>query len=131
MQTPVILAVDDQEHIRRMLTVAFEMCGYHVLTARDGVDALRLLSSEPVDLLVTDWCMPVMNGEELTRHLGASHPELPIIVVSCGSTPPGEVRQDELGIRHWVRKPFRIKEIQRLATDILNDQQFCVLKRAT
>jgi len=120
MQNPTILAVDDQGHIRQMLTVALELCGYRVVTARDGVDALKQLSENSIDLLLTDWSMPTMNGAELVRHINTDHPDLPVIVVSCHEEKEC-IESSQLSIHNWLQKPFGIREIQTLVSSTLND----------
>jgi CheY-like chemotaxis protein len=64
-----ILVVDDEEVIRYIITRILTEDGYRVLTARDGVEALRILeqSTDSVDLLLTDLMMPGMTGEQLAR----------------------------------------------------------------
>jgi len=123
MGQPTILVVDDQEHICQLLTVSLEICGYRVITARDGVDALKHLAQHPIDLLLTDWTMPEMGGEELSRYVRDKHPELPVVVISCSNTPLSKPECSALGILNWVRKPFRIKDIQNVVSDALNDAQ--------
>jgi len=123
MGKPTILIVDDQDHIRQLLTISLEICGYRVLTARDGVDALKNLNAYPIDLLLTDWSMPEMGGEELSRHVRDKHPALPVIVISCSNSPLSKSEYSAIGIQSWVKKPFRIKDIQNSVADALNDAQ--------
>jgi len=123
MGKPTILVVDDQDHIRQLLTISLEICGYRVITARDGVDALKQFAQQPIDLLLTDWTMPEMGGEELTRHVQEKYPQIPVMVLSCASTPPERKTYKSLGIQQWIRKPFRIKQIQNSVHDALNDAQ--------
>ena len=60
-----ILLVDDQPDLLVNLSLALEAAGYQTLTARDGVEALATLQSQPVDLIVSDIEMPRMNGYQL------------------------------------------------------------------
>jgi len=119
MKNPVILVVDDQENIRQLLTVSLELRGYEVITARDGVEALRCLASHNIDLMLTDWEMPEMGGAELTRHVCSVYRGLPILVLSCHDTPLRKELQADLGIRSWFRKPFRVREIQHAVHETL------------
>src|SRR5438034_766152 len=66
-----ILVVDDQVETLTSVRMLLEREGHRVLTADSGAGALTLLASEPVHLMLVDYFMPVMNGEELIRHVRA------------------------------------------------------------
>ena len=72
-----IMVVDDDRNTRRLLQAVLEADGYKVLTAENGEDALALMDSEYVDLVVLDIMMPKMDGYEFTRTLMVSAKELP------------------------------------------------------
>ena len=57
-----ILIVDDSESIREILSFSLSNAGYQVLVATDGLDALKYFDGRPIDLLLTDYHMPNMNG---------------------------------------------------------------------
>ena len=123
MSSPVILVVDDQEHIRKLAAVTLEMCGYRTLIARDGVEALKHLEKQHVDLLLTDWAMPQMNGRELVAHVENHFKEIPIVVFSCSSESLTQTECRDLGIQGWIKKPFRIKILQNTITKIFDETQ--------
>jgi CheY-like chemotaxis protein len=79
-----VLVVDDEESIRYLMRLVFELNGYEVDEAPNGAAALQRVSAAPPDVIVTDVMMPVMNGRELIAHLRAdpSTASIPIIVVS-------------------------------------------------
>jgi two-component system chemotaxis sensor kinase CheA len=85
--SPTILVVEDALTVRELQRAILERAGYHVLTAADGLSALAIAESRPVDLVLTDVSMPRMDGLELTRTL-RSHPRLGgvgiIMVTSLG-----------------------------------------------
>jgi CheY-like chemotaxis protein len=85
---PHVLVVDDEPAVRRFAARALEGEGYQVSTAQDGVEALELVGTvpEPLGLVVTDVVMPRLDGVELLRSLSASHPALPIILMSGYAT---------------------------------------------
>ena len=64
-QAQLILVVDDQPDLLENIGLALESAGYQVLTAGDGVEALAVLQSQPVDLILADIAMPRMNGYQL------------------------------------------------------------------
>jgi CheY-like chemotaxis protein len=80
---PVVLCVDDDEvglSVRRML---LEDQGYSVRTASSGPEAMELLRSEPVDLVVLDYYMPDMDGGTVAAEIKKSYPKLPILMLSA------------------------------------------------
>jgi CheY-like chemotaxis protein len=85
-----ILCVDDEViglSIREML---LESRGYRVFTAENGPDALVLLSSEAIDLVILDYLMPGMNGDVLALKIRELRPDLPLIMLSAYVDLPGE-----------------------------------------
>ncbi len=84
----------------------------HVLTASDGREALDTLMSEPVDLVITDLKMPVMDGLELTRRLRSqpSKARIPILMVSGEGA--DEAQALEAGVSRFLPKPLRLHQLQ-------------------
>lgn len=82
-QTSVLLAEDDRA-LRRFLEVVLERAGYRVFSASDGLEAMKLVLSAPIDVVVTDAIMPNLSGHELCRFLRNSSAlsHLPIILLS-------------------------------------------------
>ena len=77
---PRVLVVDDEEAIRKFAERVFERAGYAVLSAADGLTALRLVAEQPAfDLFVLDVRMPKMSGEELARQLRAQNPDVRVL----------------------------------------------------
>jgi CheY-like chemotaxis protein len=66
-KAPVVLVVDDEDAVRRYVSAALTQFGYRTVDAANGINALELAESEPVDLLLTDLMMPGMRGDELAR----------------------------------------------------------------
>ena len=81
--TETVLVVEDEDLVRETLCKCLDAHGYHVLEASSGPAALRLAEkAEQIDLLITDFVMPEMNGRELAEHLLQTRPDLRIIVHS-------------------------------------------------
>ena len=80
-----ILVVDDQATIRNILTQVMRLQGYTVLSAIDGLDALKIVLDTPgrIDVLITDLSMPRMGGEELIEHTALLRPEMKTICLSA------------------------------------------------
>lgn len=91
-----VLVVDDEAAVRRFAVRVLEREGYLVVEARDGIEALELLSKDAVavEVVVSDIVMPRLNGVELMQTLASSYPDLPVILMSGYA--PGALA--ELGI---------------------------------
>jgi len=70
-----ILIIDDEANLRKTLAQIFSARGYSVLEADDGASAVKILLDSTPDLIISDWKMPQMGGEELLQHL-RGHPRL-------------------------------------------------------
>ena len=83
-QTSVLLAEDDRA-LRRFLEVVLERAGYQVFAAADGLEAMKLVMSASIDIVVTDAMMPNLSGHEFCRFLrnSPSLSHLPIILLSA------------------------------------------------
>lgn len=110
----VICIVDDKPAMRQMLRFALNFQGLDVLEAENGIDALDKVSTHHVDMVISDWHMPGMNGLELVRELRKmdAYAELPILVVSCCDDLEARKEARNLGVMVWLKKPFRISEVQ-------------------
>ena len=104
----LLLVVDDEPLMRELTVKALRAAGYRVLSAENGADALRVLSSNPglFALVVTDAIMPVMGGRELTERLRLQQPDIRVLVASgsieeiyTNDYPPPK------GVR-FLQKPF-------------------------
>lgn len=104
-----VLVVDDFEAMARMLANSFESLGYKsVYRAKDGKDALAKLEKITVDLIVSDWNMPRMNGLELLQHI-RSDPEtkhIPFIMVTGNIQQSDVVEAINAGVSEYLIKPF-------------------------
>lgn len=82
--THVLLAEDDRA-LRRFLEVVLERAGYKVTAAEDGLEAMKLLLAEPVDVVVTDEMMPNLSGHEFCRFIrnSPSLAQMPVILLSA------------------------------------------------
>jgi CheY-like chemotaxis protein len=107
-----ILIVDDQESMRDMLSDLLDMMGYSPQAVEGGLQALASLESGPVDLVITDLNMPVMDGMELMRRIKESNPALPVIVITGYGTFHTEKRVLSNGADGYIPKPCTIHRVQ-------------------
>lgn len=106
-----ILVVDDDKNTRRLMQAVLEADGYTVLTACDGEQALALMDTEHVDLVVLDVMMPNMDGYEFTRELRQSNSELPILMVSAKQLPADRKQGFLVGTDDYMTKPVDTEEM--------------------
>ena len=80
-----MLLAEDDPALKRYLEVVLERAGFDVVSASDGLEAMKLLLSNPVDIVVTDAVMPNLNGYELCRFVRSSQhlSHLPIVLLSA------------------------------------------------
>ena len=104
-----VLVVDDSSAMRALLGVSLRSAGFEVLEARDGRDALDKVAGVPVDLIVSDCIMPIMDGISFVRELkrDPALQKVPIIMLTTESQ--GALIQEgrALGVQAWIVKPFK------------------------
>jgi CheY-like chemotaxis protein len=110
-----ILVVEDSEIIRRFVSFALRAQGHRVLTASDGLAALETLAVERVDLVVTDLCMPGLDGFSLLRALREDPltADTPVVVLSALSGGEPIERSLALGASAYLVKPLETASLQR------------------
>jgi DNA-binding NtrC family response regulator len=101
-----VLVVDDEELYRRALERIIARAGHDVTTARDAGEALRIASSEDVDLVLCDVKMPGISGLELVRQLHEIQPDLPCIVITGYGGPQSSIEALRAGAFWYLEKPF-------------------------
>jgi CheY-like chemotaxis protein len=104
-----VLVVDDHESFLTFIEQGLARHGYQPVVARSGAEALRLLDSVPVEVVVTDVIMPGMDGIELLREIRTRHPDLPVIAMTGagdGLRFPVTTLMHVLGARAVLAKPF-------------------------
>jgi DNA-binding response OmpR family regulator len=111
----LVLVVDDDASVRVLVSKALQAKGYEVKEASDGLAASEALGAmtRPPDLMICDVMMPTIDGFSLAR-LVKQHAELramPIIFLTAKSQPSDVVQGIQLGARHYIQKPFSIKDL--------------------
>ena len=86
----LILCVDDEENQLAVRKLVLEQAGYLVLAAGSGQQALDLLASHPIDLVLSDHLMPGLTGTELARQIKVLNPDLPVILISAVNEIPAD-----------------------------------------
>jgi DNA-binding response OmpR family regulator len=107
---PTILIVDDHANVRTLITDYLGELGYRVIGARDGVEALAVVSRERVDLILLDIMMPNMDGLAFLRAYRKEH-TVPVILLTARLAEADKVFGLELGADDYVTKPFGMQEL--------------------
>ena len=109
-KTVRVLVVDDEKVIRdgchRILTGK----GYEVTTAENGQEALDLLATKPVDIILLDLKMPVMSGEDVLEITGNKYPDIPVIIITGHGTVDTAVECMKKGAYDFITKPFQVDQ---------------------
>ncbi len=116
METKHILIVDDEEDHRLLMADRLESEGYFISTAENAKEALAQLSIQNVDLVITDYMMPEMNGLELIRAMARREwlNEIPVILLTANSPENLEDLAKSAGAFSTVFKPFDHKGLLAL-----------------
>ncbi|MCG8634613.1 MAG: response regulator [Desulfobacterales bacterium] len=114
-----ILLVDDEPGVNDIGTMILENQGYEVTALYGGPEALALFRKQPraFDLVITDYMMPEMKGDELAFRLRGIRQDLPVILCTGYGVPAGAL--EKWGIEALLEKPYSIREMTCLVRDIL------------
>lgn len=114
-----VLIVDDDRPSVKMNSFLLKEEGYDVTTAPNGLEALRILEEETIDLVILDVMMPLMDGHETLRRIRQRY-ELPVIFLSAKGETKDKVKGLEIGADDYLAKPFdpsellaRVKSVMR------------------
>ena len=119
-QHPCVLLVEDDRSVRRYLEVTLQRSGYRVITAGDGLEAMKLALSNDIDIVVTDAIMPHLSGQELARFL-RSNPKvssLPIILLTGQENKEAAASAENL-IDAFLYKPVKANELKSCLAGLL------------
>jgi CheY-like chemotaxis protein len=116
-----ILIVDDEANQRFMLEQALSTLAtdWTITTAASGQEALDALALGPLDLIITDYHMPAMNGLELIARVRDRHLPARIILITAYSSPELYAAVQRLGVDHYLTKPVSLAQLRSLAAAVL------------
>jgi len=115
-----VLLVEDDRSARRYLEVALQRSGYQVITAADGLEAMKLALASPIDVVITDAIMPNLGGQELARFLrqNAKLANIPIVLLTGQQNRQAATTSDE-SIDAFLIKPVKADELTKCLTRLL------------
>lgn len=116
---PCVLLVEDDRSVRRYLEVTLQRSGYRVVTAADGLEAMKLALSHEIDVVVTDAMMPHLSGRELARFLrsNARLSHVPIVLLTGQENKPGAAPDDPIDV--FLYKPVSAGELAKCVATLL------------
>ncbi len=117
-----ILIVDDEEMLLAFGTRELKKLGYNVIPVTRSLEALDIFRRRPLefDLVITDYDMPGMKGDELASELRSIRNDIPIIL-STGKADLTKSKLQEWGINALLLKPYKSKELDHLVSETLSD----------
>jgi len=126
--TGAIVVVDDNEELAQTLARTFERKGWNAFTADSGKSALKIIRSEPIDVLLADLRMPGMDGLELIRAARTIVPAIEALVLSGCGTIPKAVEAMKEGVCDFLVKPVKTKTLIRAAQKALSHRASVISK---
>jgi two-component system chemotaxis response regulator CheY len=109
-----VLVVDDSSTMRTIQKRSLNSLGItDVLDAKDGLEALRVLENETIDLVMTDWNMPNMDGLTLLQEIRKQTKELPVIMITTEAEKGRVVAAIQAGVSDYLAKPFTPEQLKQ------------------
>ena len=119
---PLILIVEDDNHIKNLISTTLKVNKYNYLVATSGKEAIMLAVSHKPDIILLDLGLPDMDGVEIIKNV-REWSNIPIIVISARSEDTDKIDALDLGADDYITKPFSVEELLariRVATRRLN-----------
>jgi FixJ family two-component response regulator len=126
VERQIVVAVEDDRRVRESMESLIESAGYAPVMFSSGEDFLRSGSLAAATCVITDVCMPGMDGIEVQRRIRLERPELPVIFISGRYSPETRQKAFEEGALEFLYKPFEaldlLEVIQAVLTKALRAQ---------
>lgn len=118
----VIITVDDSSTMRRIIKNTLQKLGFsNILEAGNGIEGLDVLAKNKVDLVITDWNMPEMDGLTFVKAIRAKpeYKELPILMVTTEAAKEDILTALRSGVNNYIVKPFTPETLQEKVFKLL------------
>jgi CheY-like chemotaxis protein len=116
-----ILYVEDEEDTRTQISEILRMFFKKVVTAQNGKEALEIFMNTPIDLILSDISMPVMDGITLVKKILAINPKAKIIIMTAYNTDEALLEKDNLKVAGTLQKPIHINKTLQLLSGVCSD----------
>ena len=117
-----ILVVDDEVRYQRLLDANLRTDGYDIVTASNGLEAIEIFSSQPIDLILLDVMMPELDGFDTCQRI-REYSSVPIIMLTAKGDEKDRVRGLDLGADDYLSKPFSATELLARVRAVLRRAQ--------
>jgi len=116
-----VLVVDDSATIRQMVSFTLKEAGYLVIEAENGQDALNKITANPINVVITDLNMPVMDGFTFIRSVRAmpAFKSLPMLLLTTESQLSKKEEGKAAGATGWIIKPFEPAKLLQVMAKVL------------
>lgn len=116
-----IIVVEDFNTSRKIITRTLEKLGYKVDEAADGRDALKYFDGSKIDLVISDYNMPEMDGGDLVEFIRNTdhYKYIPVLMLSTETNIAKQNRAKEANITAWIKKPFEVDNFTRIVEKAL------------
>lgn len=106
-----LLLVEDDEELKNSIKETLSIFFKNIITAKDGQEALLIYSKSNIDLIITDYVMPLMNGYELCRELRDKNRKIPLVIMSNYSDQEKLLKSITLELTDYLVKPIEYKQL--------------------
>ena len=117
--TKRILVVDDEPFVCEAVKMMLTFDGHSVQTANSAKEALTLLETEKFDVVITDFAMPAMKGDELAVQIKARLPHQPVIMITAYAEMLQSAGNSLPGVDHLIGKPFLLENLREAIVKVL------------
>jgi DNA-binding response OmpR family regulator len=118
---PKVLVADDEEELLELLRFSLDAGGFHVTTANNGKEALRLAQNGQYDLIVLDVMMPQMDGYHVAGEVSQDPSSPPILLLTSRDFTADQAAVRGSGATAFLSKPFEITELLDVAKKLIAD----------
>jgi len=117
-----ILVVEDFNTSRQIIRKTLESLGHVVDEASDGREALKFFDGSTIDLVISDYNMPNMDGGDLVEYIRSKdkYKYIPIFILSTETNIAKQSRAKEAKITSWIKKPFDVTDFKKLVEKVLS-----------
>ncbi|GAB3659582.1 two-component regulator propeller domain-containing protein [Echinicola sediminis] len=118
---PSLLVVEDNKELQKFIHDQLK-ADYHVLRADNGQEGLKVLKEKPIDLVITDVMMPVMDGFTLCEKIKSdvNHSHIPVVMLTAKNTLQSKIEGMEMGADVYLEKPFSIDHLSLQIKNLLH-----------
>lgn len=113
MAKQIILIIEDDKHISKLVNYNLEKAGYECFVVTDGEEGLKILEKQPIDLIILDIMLPKMDGFEVCRSIKQQNKfkSIPVVILTAKGEEVDRIVGLELGADDYIVKPFSPREL--------------------